>query len=148
MKPTTLVLTLLLLVGCSSARRDSDSPRYVHFVAMWLKEPGNQEHRQKIIDTSSSFVGKIPGLIAVYAGPVEPSTRPVVDSTYDVGLVMIFENLDALTKYPSYPIHQQALKEVIMPLVDHYKVYDFADRAKRKGRSGERPFKGLVDSPM
>src|SRR5205823_2643065 len=106
-------------------------------VILWLKDPGNPQDRQKLIDTSRSFVGKIPGLASVSAGMVQPSTRPVVDSSYDVGLVMVFESEEALRKYPSYPIHQRALKEVITPLVDHYRVYDFVERKMAKGRSPE-----------
>jgi hypothetical protein len=95
---------------------------------MWLKNPGNAADRQKIIETSQSFVGKIPGLVKVSSGVMHPSTRPVVDSTYDVGLVMVFDSEEALEKYPAYPIHQKALNEVIKPLVERYIVYDYEER--------------------
>ena len=134
MKKLSLVLFCVLLGGCSHVWRDKDSPRYVHVVILWLKNPGNVEDRQKLIDTSRSFVGKIPGLVRVSAGPVLPSTRPVVDSSYDVGLVMVFDSEESLRKYPSYPVHQRALKEVIGPLVDHYRVYDFSDTKTAEGR--------------
>lgn len=109
----------------------------MHVVILWLKNPGNVEDRQKLIDTSRSFVGRIPGLLSVSAGQVLPSTRPVVDSSYDVGLVMLFDSEESLQKYPSYPLHQRALNEVIKPLVDHYRVYDFLETKTAKGRLPE-----------
>jgi len=132
----TLVLLLILLGGCAQTH-PADSPRYVHVVILWLKNPGNIQDRQKLIDTSRSFVGQIPGLVSISAGQVRPSTRPVADSSYDVGLVMVFDSAEALGKYPSCPVHQRAMKEVLGPLVDHYRVYDFVDTGTAKGRSPE-----------
>jgi hypothetical protein len=135
-RPLALSL-LLILSGCSNLQPADPSPRYVHVVILWLKNPGNADDRQKLIDTSQEFVGKIPGLVSVSAGNVLPSTRPVVDSTYDVGLVMVFDSEKSLREYPSYPIHQRAMKDVLGPLVDHYRVYDFVETKMTKGRSPE-----------
>jgi hypothetical protein len=132
-----LLLLVPLLSGCAATNPAEPSPRYVHVVVLWLKHPGDAQDRQTLIDTSRSFVGKIPGLMSVSAGEMLPSTRPVVDSTYDVGLVMVFDSEEALQKYPSYPVHQRALKEVLGPLVDHYRVYDCVDTRMAKGRSRE-----------
>jgi len=128
------VLTLVLLIaGCTHHRHHEKKPealsrtQYVHVVVMWLKTPGNEQDRQTIITRARSFVGQIPGLVSVNAGVVKPSTRPVVDSTYDVGLVMIFDSEEALNSYGGHPVHQAAVREVITPLVDHYRVYDFID---------------------
>ncbi len=38
----------------------------VHIVLVWLKEPGNPEHRQRIIDATREFK-TIPGVIDVSA---------------------------------------------------------------------------------
>ncbi len=121
------LLVVLMLVGCANVHHERASQPYVHVVMMWLKNPGNADDRQKLIATAQSFVGKIPGLISVSSGPVRPSTRPVVDSTYDVGIVMVFKSEETLAKYPTYPVHQRAVEEVIKPLVERYVVYDFQD---------------------
>ncbi len=147
MQRLSILVVFLLISGCTTTPTSDQDETYVHFVAMWLKNPANEQDRQKIIDTTQSFVGKIPGLVSVSAGRMKPSTRPVVDSTYDIGLVMTFDSEQALNAYPSHPIHQQAVKEVITPLVDHFKVYDFVTDKAIKGRSGERPF-GSLDSTL
>ena|SRR5581483_11776007 len=131
-----VTLLLIVVAGCASIRSE-EPPRYVHVVILWLKHPGDAGDRQTLIDTSRGFVGKIPGLISVSTGAMLPSTRPVVDSTYDVGLVMVFDSAEALQKYPTYPVHQRAMKEVLAPLVDHYRVYDFVETKMARGRSPE-----------
>jgi hypothetical protein len=134
MKAASILLIVTLLAGCSTTHPADDSQRYVHVVILWLKHSGNADERQQLIDMSQSFVGKIPGLVSVSCGPVLPSTRPVVDSSYDVGLVMVFQSERALQDYPRHPLHQRALKEVLAPLVDHYIVYDFPESKIAKGR--------------
>jgi hypothetical protein len=85
-----------------------------------------------LIDASHDFVGKIPGLVSVDAGRVSPSTRPSVDSSYDVAIVMTFVDEAALIGYGKSPQHQQAVRDVLRPLVDHYVVYDFIDAGQKR----------------
>ena len=123
---------LLLATGCASEKCKSciapGSSRMVHVVVCWLKTPGDENARQKLIDASHDFVGRIPGLIRVDAGRVLASTRPSVDSSYDVAIVMTFVDEAALISYGKSPEHQQAVRDVLRPLVDHYVVYDFTDK--------------------
>jgi hypothetical protein len=138
---SAFVVGLTLSVGAvisGCATRDSGATsatverqqRVEHIVVCWLKDHGNAEHRQKLIDASNDFVGKIPGLISVRAGGVLPSTRPSVDSSFDVAIVMTFADESSLANYGRTPVHQQALRDVLRPLVDHYVVYDFVDNKR------------------
>ena len=98
----------------------------VHVVMVWLKEPGNPEHRQRIIDATRKFE-TIPGVIDVSVGEVVPSDRPVVDDSFDVGLYLTFSSVDVMNTYLADERHQQALREVFRPLSERYIVYDFED---------------------
>ncbi len=98
----------------------------VHVVLVWLKEPGNLEHRQRIIEISREFE-TIPGVIDVSVGEVVPSDRPIVDDSFDVGLYLTFSSVDAMNAYLADDRHQQALREVFRPLSERYIVYDFQD---------------------
>ena len=98
----------------------------VHVVLVWLKQPGNLEHRQRIIEISREFE-TIPGVIDVHVGEVVPSNRPIVDDSFDVGLYMTFSTVDAMNTYLADDRHQQALREVFGPLAERYIVYDFQD---------------------
>ena len=98
----------------------------VHVVLVWLKEPGNPEHRQRIIDASREFE-TIPGVIDVSVGEVVTSDRPIVDDSFDVGLYLTFFSVDAMNTYLADGRHQKTLREVFRPLSERYIVYDFQD---------------------
>ena len=98
----------------------------VHVVLVWLKEPGNLEHRQRIIEISREFE-TIPGVIDISVGEVVTSDRPIVDDSFDVGLYLTFSSVDAMNIYLADDRHQQALREVFQPLSERYIVYDFQD---------------------
>ena len=98
----------------------------VHVVMVWLKEPGNAEHRQRIVDAARGFEA-IPGVIDVSVGEVVPSDRPIVDDSFDVGLYLTFSSVEAMQTYLADDRHQQALREIFRPLSERYIVYDFQD---------------------
>jgi hypothetical protein len=132
MKTARLSATLVfiaILVGCQQFQQQQPSrpqARVTHIVICWLKEPGNESARQKLIDTSKTFT-QIPGIVEVTAGRVMPSTRPVVDSSYDVAIVMKFTDREALANYATHPIHVAARDNVLNPLVSKYLIYDFEE---------------------
>lgn len=95
-----------------------------HVVVFWLKKPGDAEGRSKLLKAREDLK-QIPGVLDVAAGEVMKSERPVVDSTYDVGLVITFRDQQSMKAYADHAIHQRLLNEVVQPNVDHYKVYDF-----------------------
>jgi hypothetical protein len=77
-----------------------------HVVLCWLNDPGDATARQKLIDASHRFA-KIPGVVTISAGPpLGPSTRPNVDSSFDLAIVITFESEAALRGYDQHPIHR------------------------------------------
>ena len=97
-----------------------------HVVLCWLKEPKNEVHRQKIIEVTKSF-RDIPVVLNAQAGQVIMSDREIVDDSFDVGILIVTKNKEDLQKYLDHPIHQQAKKGVLLPLVERILVYDFMD---------------------
>ena len=93
-------------------------------VLCWLKEPGNKEHRNQIIHISRTFK-KIPGVLEVRVGEVIESNRPIVDDSFDVGIVVIVPDAKRLQEYLDHPIHQDAKRDILLPLVEKVLVYDF-----------------------
>src|SRR5262249_47453933 len=110
---------LLLLVSCQQAS-------VTHVVVCWLKNPGDEQARQQLIDDSKSFT-RIPGIVSVSAGRVMPSTRPSVDSSFDVAIVMKFKDEEALKNYAQHPIHLAAVERTLKPLVAKYVIYDYKE---------------------
>ena len=95
-----------------------------HVVIVWLKDPASAEARQQVIAASYGFAA-IPGVLSVSAGPSVPSPRAVVDSSYDVGVVITVRDRAALATYLEHPTHKQAVQEVLGPLARQIVVYDF-----------------------
>jgi len=129
-----LVFFLLSQSGCFSISKTdgpiknisvvSENTRLYHLVFCWLKEEGNESHRQKIIEATQTF-RSIPGVIQAEAGKVVESEREIVDDSFDVGILIVTQDRNSLKKYLDHPIHQKAKKEVLSPLVERVLVYDF-----------------------
>lgn len=114
------VFLMLMLASCQQTH-------VTHVVVCWLKTPGDQRAAQQLIDDSKSFT-QIPGIVNVSAGRVLPSTRPSVDSSFDVAIVMKFKDEDALKSYGQHPIHLQAVERTLKPLVAKYVIYDYLEK--------------------
>src|SRR5829696_3252821 len=82
----------------SSAKPQAAKATVTHVVFVWLKTPGDEAARKRITDVSQTFK-TIPGVVSVTSGRALPSTRPVVDSSYDVAIVMTFTDEAALRAY-------------------------------------------------
>ena len=123
------IATLVFLAGCHAKcgpERDAKpqaAATVTHVVLCWLKTPGDEAGRQRIIETTETLKS-IPGVVSVTAGRAMPSTRPVVDSSFDVGIVITFTDESALRAYDQHPTHKQAVETVLRPLVARLLVYD------------------------
>ena len=122
--PAALVL-ILTAISCQQLQ-GRPSAQVTHMVVCWLKNPGDAHARQQLIDESKGFAS-IPGIIDVSAGPVLPSTRPAVDSTFDVAIVMKFKDQPSLEAYGRHPQHLAAIERTLKPLVAKYVIYDFVE---------------------
>ena len=135
------LLLLVCAVSCQSARSQGEhsapaKPPFgsepqgrrqaavTHIVLVWLKTPGDEAARRRVIERSASF-DSIPGVVRVTSGTPLPSTRPVVDSSYDVAVVMTFASEAALRAYDAHPTHRRAAEEVLRPLARKILIYDF-----------------------
>ena len=125
-----MVLCCVMLAGCRGAGGASENVggtgAVTHVVAFWLNDSGNARDRDELI-AACRALGEIPGVKEVRVGEVLPSTRPVVDSTYDVGLVITFEDARAMQDYGPHPIHQK-LVQGMGPRIRKFVIYDFANR--------------------
>ena len=120
------VLIPFLLFGCVSIEIDSSCKDKAlhHVVLCWLKESGNVEARERIVEVTKTF-RNIPGVLEARAGQVIPSNRSIVDDSFDVGILIVVADAKSLTEYLEHPIHRKAKKDVLVPLVSKIIVYDF-----------------------
>ncbi len=118
------ILLTLLLIGCCPDQAPTQQNPIHHIVLCWLKEPGNTEHRAKIIETTRSLK-KIPGILSISVGEAVPSERKIVDDSFDVGITLTFATEEEMNAYLEHPLHKKALKNSLMPLVSKVVVYDY-----------------------
>ena len=118
---------IIFFTGCSypDERILKDDAILTHVVLCWLKDSGNQEHRDQIIEITDSF-NDIPGVLNARAGNPIMSDRDIVDDSFDVGIIIEVKDMEGLKNYLDHPIHQKAKKDILLPLVEHILVYDFA----------------------
>ncbi len=122
-----LILALVILLGFCGCRSTAPAPgRVEHLVFCWLKEPGKTEARQQLIDTAKKL-GDLPGVLSIRAGTAVPSARPIVDSTFDVGIVISFDSVASMEAYLVHPRHQEAVKNILKPLTSKVLVYDIVE---------------------
>lgn len=120
------LVAAMTLSSCTTCCGLGNRPGKVnHAVFVWLKNSGDAADRQKLIDAAKTLKREIPEVEALVVGPMLPSPRSIVDSTYDVGFVMRFASKEAMDRYEQHPVHQNAVKDLLLPISKKVQVYDF-----------------------
>jgi hypothetical protein len=98
----------------------------VHHVFFWLKNPGSKEDLGKLIKGASSLK-KIESLRMVKIGlPAGTTKRDVIDDSYSLSLLTIFDDVNGHDTYQDHPIHTKFV-ETYSPLWSKVVVYDSMD---------------------
>lgn len=137
MKPHALLALSLLLAATTGAHAgEAERPRNVagnkvfHVVVVWLKRHGDANARRQYIE-GSKRLATLPGVVSYDIGSIANIKRekhsPGVDDSYDVAVTSTFESQEALENYLKNPEHHKVVYEVLKPLVEKYKVYEFAE---------------------
>jgi hypothetical protein len=117
-----LLLLAFLLAGCAAPQSGSVE----HAVFVWLKRPNNAHDRAALVEATKDLQ-KSTGLIrTVRHGTAVPSDRPVVDDTFDLALLMRFDDRRDLAAFETHPAHLQAKKEILQPLARKIRIHDIA----------------------
>ena len=95
----------------------------IHHVFFWLKDPSAAENRKKLMEGLSTLediktVRKL--LIGI---PAATENRTVVDSSYHVSELLIFDDLEGQKTYQDDPIHKKFV-ENCSALWEKVVVYD------------------------
>ena len=124
------VFFLLAVTGCKESGGDrpyAEKIRVNHVVLCWLKDSGNKQQKEFIINASKNLA-KIPGVMEVRVGSVIPSERKIVDDSFDVGIYMTFRSVEDMNAYVVHPDHQRIVQDELMPIVERLVVYDFVEK--------------------
>jgi heme-degrading monooxygenase HmoA len=97
---------------------------------IWLKQPGDETARRHYIEQSRRFAD-LPGVLAYDVGTpsnvIRRHTSSALDESYDVAIASVFESQQAFEAFLKNPEYGRVAREVLKPLVDNYRVYDFIE---------------------
>lgn len=86
-------------------------PKLTHHVFFWLKNPDSKEDLAKLIAGVKSL-GQIETVRAIQVGvPASTEKRAVVDSSYSVSELLMFDDVEGQNVYQAHPLHQKFVAE-------------------------------------
>ena len=78
----------------------------LHHVFFWLKDPSDTAMRDALVEGVRAL-GVIPGIRALHVGvPADVPPRPVIDGSYSVSELLIFDTVEDQNAYQAHPLHQ------------------------------------------
>lgn len=102
--------------GPSIAAQDHPGPKtegtapLIHHVFFWLKNAGSQADRDRLISGLRTLKA-IDVIRQLHIGvPASTEKRDVVDNSYDVSELMIFDSVEDQKQYQDHPVHLDFVK--------------------------------------
>jgi hypothetical protein len=120
------LLSLALLAGCAAstaAPTAAPAGQLVHTVFFWFKAEAPGDTAARLLDFYRTEVPGLPGVLAVYPGVPEPSDRPVVDSSFQLGVSTVFADAAAERVWQDHPVHRRMIA-AFEPWIAKVAVYD------------------------
>lgn len=98
---------------------------FIHHVYFWLKNTGNVEDRNKLVEGLQKL-SKATTIKQFHIGKPANTSREVIDSSYAVSWMLIFDNDADQATYQTDPIHLKFIEEC-SHLWSKVVVYDAVD---------------------
>jgi len=117
-----------ILSSCATEPKLGKTGKLNHIGLFWLKEPGSANDRQKLIDAAHRFAREIPEVQLLSVGESVPKSSSPLDTSFDICLIMQFDDQAAMDRYAKHPVHLKAAQEIFLPLSSKIKFYDFIAR--------------------
>jgi hypothetical protein len=125
--PFSLVhLVVVAVLAVPSAYAEIHQRGVVHTVFLWLKQPGHEQHRQRLLSATDQL-RSIPGVREIRFGEMIESDRDIVDDSFDIGIYFYFDDVGVMNAYLVHPLHKAVVEQEIQPLVQRIVVHDFYD---------------------
>lgn len=83
----------------------------VHHVFFWLKEPKNEAHKKQLVAALNELL-KVETIRMSHIGyPAGTESRDVVDHSYSVSFMVMFDNQAGQDAYQVHPVHTKFVEE-------------------------------------
>ena len=97
---------------------------FSHVVIFWT-HPAKPDAAAALIAGAERYLRPIPGVLHFHIGRMVPSTRPVVDQSYQVALNLVFPSKQAQDEYQVHLLHVEFIEKAFKPNCQKVVVYDF-----------------------
>jgi hypothetical protein len=124
----TLAAGLLPITKNASAGEVKLKDALIHHVFFWLKEPKNEAHKKQLVKALNDLL-KIESIKLSHIGyPAGTESRDVVDHSYSISYLTIFDDQEGQDAYQVHPLHVKFVEENAH-LWSKVIVYDSVDKA-------------------
>ena len=83
----------------------------IHHVFFWLKEPENKAHKKQLVEALNRLL-QIETIRVSHIGfPAGTANRDVVDHSYSVSYMVVFDNQAGQDAYQVHPLHTSFVNE-------------------------------------
>ncbi len=83
----------------------------IHHVFFWLKEPKNEAHKNQLVNALNDLL-KVETIRMSHIGfPSGTESRDVVDHSYSVSYMVLFDNQAGQDAYQVHPLHLKFVEE-------------------------------------
>jgi hypothetical protein len=122
----TLTAGMLPLTKQAAAAEVKLTGALIHHVFFWLKEPKNDAHKKQLIKALNDLL-KVETIKLSHIGfPAGTESRDVVDHSYSVSYMVLFDDQAGQDAYQVHPLHEKFVEEN-SHLWEKVVVYDSVD---------------------
>lgn len=108
---TAATLGVSAAASAMPSMEKKDKKQLLHHVFFWLKNPDSKEDQQKLIEGLRTLA-KIESIKKLHIGiPANTEKRDVVDHSYHVSELMVFDDLEGQSAYQVHPLHKKFAAE-------------------------------------
>jgi len=78
--------------------------KFIHHVFFWLKNPDSESDKKKLVEGLQTLT-KIKGILMYQIGVPAGTSRDVIERSYSVSELFVFDNAENQAAYQTDPIH-------------------------------------------
>jgi hypothetical protein len=99
-----------VLIGLDQTEKKEMKNMFVHHVYFWLKNAGNKEDRDKLV-AGLKKLSAVKTIKQFHIGKPADTKRDVIDTSYAVSWLVLFDNAADQASYQTDPIHLKFVEE-------------------------------------
>src|SRR6266513_4237451 len=119
-----LCCTAFSLTSAGAQAATARSRQVTHVMLFWLKRPGNVDDQNYLLRALRTL-RRVRGVNDMRVGRPLLVDRPGLEESFDLGVVLIFRDREALEKFQRDQQPEKAIDAMLRPLVRRYSIYNF-----------------------